>query len=327
MQFKKRIAFTILVLGISLGVFSQENSDSLSFGKPILRIFSNYHSSFSNDAFFNQFELTRAYLGYEHQFNTKWSARLVFDVGNPKDSGSHQMSAFVKNAFVKYKNAGWSVSFGLIGTNTFNIQEKSWGYRYILKSFQDNYKFGSSADLGISGHYNFNKLLSADLILVNGEGYKKIEQDTIFTMGAGVTVHPLERLTLRAYYETTTLSNDSVKRQNTLALFAAYRVKRIMVGAEYNVQTNRGMTEGMDLDGFSFYTTLQVKSSKLFARYDVLQSKKDWNVKTDGQLFVFGAEFNPTKGIKISPNFRNISPSERSLAAVNYLYINFEVNF
>lgn len=42
-----------------------------------------------------------------------------------------------------------------------------------MKSFQDEYKFGSSADLGVSVAYKFNKVVSADVIVANGEGYKK----------------------------------------------------------------------------------------------------------------------------------------------------------
>lgn len=43
----------------------------------------------------------------------------------------------------------------------------------MMKSFQDEYKFGSSADLGVSVAYKFNKVVSADVIVANGEGYKK----------------------------------------------------------------------------------------------------------------------------------------------------------
>lgn len=44
-----------------------------------------------------------------------------------------------------------------------------------MKSFQDEYKYGSSADLGFSVKYNFHSMLATDFIIVNGEGYKKVQ--------------------------------------------------------------------------------------------------------------------------------------------------------
>lgn len=327
MKLKKIITTSIPFLGFGLALFSQENTDFKPSGKPIIRVFSNYHSTFSEGETFNQFQITRAYLGYAHQFGKSWSGRVIFDVGDPKDGGQHQMAAYVKNALLNYRNAGWSVNFGLIGTTAFKTQEDHWGYRYLLKSFQDEYDFGSSADIGISAAYKFNDAISADLIMVNGEGYKKIEQDSIFSVGAGVTFKPIEGLTLRAYYETTTMQKDTIQRQNTAALFASYQYKNLSVGAEYSLQNNRETKKGTDWYGLSFFSTLQIKSSKLFARFDRLESDKDWNTETDGNLFVLGAEFTPVKGIKIAPNFRNLSPSAQGLSRVNYLYINCEVNF
>ena len=327
MKLKKITTTYILFLGFGLALFSQQNTDFKPSGKPIIRIFSNYHTTFSEGETFNQFQITRAYLGYEHQFSKNWSGRVIFDVGDPKDGGQHQMAAYVKNAFANYSNAGWSVNFGLIGTTAFKTQEQHWGYRYLLKSFQNEYDFGSSADIGISAAYKFNDVLSADLIMVNGEGYKKIEQDSIFSVGAGLTLKPALGLTLRAYYETTTMQKDTVHRQITAALFAGYQYKNLSVGTEYSLQNNRENKKGMNWKGFSFFSTLQIKSTKLFARFDKLKSNHDWNTETDGNLFVLGAEFNPVKGIKIAPNYRNLSPTAKDLQQINYLFINCEVNF
>ncbi|WP_185957383.1 porin [Saccharicrinis carchari] len=327
MKIKNIITTIVLFLGFTLVTFSQERTAFEPSGKPILKIFSNYHSTFSEGEIFNQFQIKRAYLGYAHTFSKKWSARVIFDVGNPKDGGQHQLAAYVKNALVNYKNAGLSVSFGLIGTTAFKTQEQQWGYRYLLKSFQNRHNFVSSADIGISAAYQFNNIISADLIMVNGEGHKKIEQDSIFSIGAGLTINPIDALTLRAYYETTTQEKDSIKRQNTSALFVGYQFKKLALGAEYSLQTNRKMKEGVDWHGFSFFSTLQIKSAKLFARFDKLKSKADWNTDSDGHLFIIGAEFNPVKGIKIAPNFRTLSPAADNAPHIKYAYINCEISF
>ena len=112
-------------------------------------------------------------MGYEYNFSTEWYGKVVLDVGNP-GAGKHEMAAFLKNAYMEYEKDKLAVSFGLISTTQFKVSEKIWGLRYIEKSFQDAYKFNSSADLGFNIDYTFSDFISADFSIINGEGYKKI---------------------------------------------------------------------------------------------------------------------------------------------------------
>ena len=71
-------------------------------------------------------------------------------MGSTKVSGSDlERVAYIKNAMLSWKTGNFTLDFGLIGLEQFNVQEKFWGYRYIMKSFQDEYKFGSSADMDL----------------------------------------------------------------------------------------------------------------------------------------------------------------------------------
>ncbi len=326
MKFKKLFIVTALIL-FGLNSFSQEKSIFVPSGSPTFKIFSNYHSTFSDGKVFNAFEITRAYLGYEHNFSENWSGSVIFDVGDPEDGGKHEMSAYVKIASLSYEKEALTVDFGLISTTAFKTQEKFWGYRYLLKSFQDEYSFGSSADLGISATYEFNKMFSADLIVVNGEGYKKIERDSIFSVGVGVTLKPVSGLILRGYFETSTKEEGAFKRQNTLSVFAGYNHEAFSVGAEINNQTNHKMKDSRDWEGYSLFGTYKIKSSKLFARFDKLTSDGGFNASDDGSLFVVGAEFNPVKGVKITPNYRHYSPEASYGINSDYAYINCEIKF
>lgn len=326
MKFKKLFIVTTLIL-FGLNSFSQEKSIFVPSGSPTFKIFSNYHSTFSDGKVFNAFEITRAYLGYKHNFSENWSGNLIFDVGNPKDGGKHEMAAYVKNAELTYKKEAWTIDFGLISTISFKTQESFWGYRYLLKSFQDEYSFGSSADIGLSAAYQFNKVLSADVIVVNGEGYKNIERDSIFSVGAGLTLKSIQGLVLRGYVETSTKEEGVLKRQNTLSFFGGYSLDAFSVGAEYNMQTNHKMADGRDWEGYSLFGTYKIKSSKLFARFDKLTSDGGFNASDDGSLFVVGAEFNPVKGVKITPNYRHYSPEASDGINSDYAYINCEIKF
>ncbi len=326
----KRISLmTLLMLIVSIVGKAQTSSEFNASGKPFMKIHSNYHTTFSDGESASAFELTRMYLGYEYNFSENFSAKANIDIADPK-VGDLQMTAFVKNAYINYETSKLSVNFGMIATTQFKVQEKAWGYRYIEKSFQDTYKFNSSADLGISLAYELTDFLSADIIIANGEGYKRFQSDSVFRTGFGVTLTPINKLTGRVYYDfsskETTLSS--------LATFVGYACENISFSAEYNQQMNNGFNEGRDLSGISFYTTYNASEKfKIFARYDNLTSNtldgetSDWNLSRDGELFLVGIEYVPAKGVKIAPNFSGWNPADDSDEFSSTCILNCEFSF
>lgn len=313
---------------ISVAGFSQED-EFVPNGKPVLRIFSNFHTTFSDGNSASKFEVKRVYLGYERHFTKKLFARAILDVGDP-GAGIHEMSAYVKHAYLRYETGNLSVHFGLIPTTHFKIQEAAWGYRYLELSFQDLFKFNSSADLGASAAYKFNKVLSADVIFSNGEGYQKIESDSMLRTGFGLTITPLKNLTGRVYYD---FSTNAVT-QSSIATFLGYANHKFSLGAEYMLQLNPGFNAGRELNGLSFYGTLYAAPKwKLFARYDNLAPNTPasemtfWTRSNDGQLFIAGFEFTPTPGIKLAPNFKGWSPEDNNEAFSASVYLNCEIIF
>ncbi len=324
----KKLAVTLMVVfGITFLAMSQENKEAFKpNGKPILRVFNNFHSTFSDGNSLSAFEVTRVYLGYEHHFNEDFSGTVVFDVADPA-VGKLQMTAFVKNAFMNYKHENISVDFGIIPTTQFKVQESFWGYRYLAKVFQDEYGLAPSADLGTSFTYKFNDNISADLAVTNGEGYKNLQSDNIFKTAFGVTVNPVKSLTLRGMV-------DMMNTQNTYAGFVGYKAGSFSLAAEYNYQTNHGMVSGRDFYGPSFYGTYKIsKKANFFARFDDLQSNTlsgqtaNWNDAKDGKFFLAGFEYSPVSGIKLSPNYRGWSPAQSSQAFTSTLMLNCEIKF
>lgn len=324
----KKTALTLMVvLSITFLAMSQETKEAFKpNGKPMIRVFSNFHTTFSDGNSLSAFEITRVYLGYEHHFSEDFSGTVVFDVADP-GVGKLQMTAFAKNAFLNYKHENLSVDFGIIPTTQFKVQESFWGYRYLGKVFQDEYGFAASADIGTSFSYAFNNNISADIAITNGEGYKNLQSDNIFKTAYGVTINPVKSLTIRGIV-------DMMNTQNTYAGFVGYKAGNFSLAAEYNYQENHGMVSGKDYFGPSIYGTYKVsKKANFFARFDDLKSNTltgqtvNWNDAKDGKLFLAGFEYSPVSGIKLSPNYRGWSPAQSSQAFTSTVMLNCEIKF
>ncbi|MEN8118523.1 MAG: hypothetical protein ABFS16_16185 [Bacteroidota bacterium] len=315
----------IITMGFSQNIFEEFNPN----GKPLALIFTNFHTSSFDGETTPEFENTRAYLGYEYNFSENFYAKVVFDVGNPKDGAGHELSAFLKNAYIKYKKGKLKAYFGMISTTQFKVSEKIWGNRYMMKSYQDEYKFNSSADLGFNIDYKIADFISVDFSVLNGEGYKKVQADDILRPGLGTTIKPVKNVTARVFVDR---MGKDVKQQS-LATLLAYASAKLVVAGEYNYQKNNKMTDGQDMFGTSFYATYKPKSNvKLFARYDDLNSKNPeggeaWHIAKDGQLMLAGVEYSPVKGVKITPNVRVWNPDLEEVSNTTFLYLSVEIKF
>jgi hypothetical protein len=326
---KKQITIylSILMLSTSLSSSGQASDEFKPYGKPIVLIFGNVHSSFNNSGYNNAFELTRVYLGYEYFFSKSFSTRVNIDAGDPK-VGDLQLTAYIKNAFLQYKSGKFSGRIGMIGTDQYNLIEKQWGYRYIAKTFQDEYAFGPSADLGAAFEYTPSKLISFDASVLNGEGYKRLQSDSTFKYTFGATIKPVQGLTLRAY-------TDYMKKdfsQNSWSFFAGYAIKGLKTGLEYNIQKNNKMLSDHDFSGISVWASMRVAEKySVFARYDYLGSRTlngaaaAWNLDKDGQLFLAGMDYSPVTGIRIAPVYMGWKPSDASKKFTSSVGLYFEI--
>lgn len=321
---KQKVFVTFVLLLAMLTSKSQTNEVFKPEGSPFMRIYTNFHTTYSDGESQSAFELTRVYLGYKYQFSKEISAKANIDVGDPNDGGDFQLTAFIKNAYMAYKKEKLEVNFGMISTNSFGIQEDFWGYRYLAKSLQDEHSFNSSADLGMSVSYQFNDVLAADMIVANGEGYKRVQGDSTLRTGFGVTLTPSKEWIVRSYYD----FSKKVETQTSLATFVGFQNKKVSVGAEYNYMTNYKFVADRDRTGTSFYVTVfAAPKLKFFARYDNLMSGSDWNLSKDGEQYIAGIEYSPVKGIKIAPNFSGWNPADDSKPFNSTLILNCEFRF
>ncbi len=324
---------TSLGLLISLKAVSQEETSFTPSGKVSGVIYSNFHQGITpaskNDA---AFEITRVYLGYDYAMTRELSARITLDIGSPDDISPFsklRRYAYFKFAYVAYQQDKLELQFGLIGTLHYKLQEQLWERRYMRKAFADEFKLGPSADLGCMASYSFHPWLKADLSIMNGEGYTRLQMDDHFKYGAGITLGSPGQWVGRFYA-------DYMKSQVAQVTFEAltsytYR-KNLNLSLEYNYQKNNSLTHGHDLFGWSAFGKYNLTPRyQLFARFDKLQSNilagqvNPWHLAEDGSSLVAGVQFTPVKPLKLALSYQDWVPWAANLDTRAFIYFNLEI--
>lgn len=288
-------------------------AEGMPKGEAIITIFSDFHAGLTKSNNEKGFGLERAYVGYKQKLNKNWELKAVIDFGQSEQVEDHHRIGFIKNAQVLWKKDKWEINGGLISTTQFKLQEDFWGKRYIMKSFQDEYKYGSSADLGFSVKYNFHSMLAMDFIIVNGEGYKKVQVKKGLLYGMGVTLRPTSNIIFRIYGSYNEAEKIEEKGIGNLAAFLGYSNHRISIAGEYNLVLNKAFIKDNNENGGSIYFTLfpQNKMS-YFGRIDLLKTLNQ-SESTKEINFILGTDFKLNKYIKLSPNLRFISSNQSSI--------------
>ncbi len=305
----------------------QENTIT---GKPSLRVFSDFKMGINKSDRSSAFEVKRVYLGYSGSINENFSAEVKLDIGSPEDLSQYSLIrryAYFKIAGLTFKKDRINAFFGLFDMLQFKTQEQFWGYRYILKSFQDEYKFGPSADLGAGLKYKLNEFLETDLVISNGEGYNNLQADDSFNTGLGLTFRSKNGFILRSYF-------DFIKKetiQNDIILFAGYQNNLFRLGAEFNRRFNSSYLENHDLHGYSFYGTYILNDRwEFFGRYDILRSNillednQPWNLPRDGSSIISGIQYKPVKGVFMSLNYQDWVAFANNGEDKAYVYFNIQ---
>lgn len=334
----KRYSLTIIVL-VGLNTFrtiAQENIDTefKPSGNFSANVFSNFHVHLNSTELESAFEVQRAYFGYTYRMSENFTAILKLDIGSPNQTSQYDLLkryAYFKNAGLVYHKNKLTLSFGLIDLFQFKIQDHIWAHRYIYQSFQDLYKFGSSADLGLSAEYKMNDYFSADFSVMNGEGYNQLQTDNAYKSALGLTIFPVKNVIVRLYADY--IEKDEI--QTTWSSFIAYDFnKKATIGIEYNLKLNYNYNIDQKLSGISTYASYEIsKMVQIFGRFDKLWSNKiegepyQWNINKDGSAIIGGIQVTPIKNIRIAINYQDWVPYANNIENEYSLYFNLEFKF
>lgn len=352
---KKNLYLFLVALFTSSMINAQEPEAEPEFkpnGKAFGKVFWNYNYNFTQDASQrNTFALQRAYFGYKYNFSKNISFKLTLDaVRAVKDTEGNLLSPYTAN--LKHAQLDWKVaspvklSIGLIGLKQFDTQEKFWGYRYLYKSFQDEFALGSSADLGVNAEIKLLESLKANVFVLNGEGYSRIQDSNgRLKAGGNLLFTPVKGLTLKGYYDVYGGKfevNDSVTTDTTaiqtIAFFAGYKAKKFRIGAEidYQMDGKKYYQQAADHNtfGVAVYGTYIInKKFEVFGQWlqfksnKVSNSDETWNYGKDGNIIILGAQYSPVKGVKMAANYRGFFYDNPDKNTGSFFFLNFEFAF
>ena len=284
------------------------------------------------------FVLKRQYFSYGIDISDEVKFRVVFDVGRTdvgtvlrKDGGEKsedtRLVAFLKKAQIDHRTSYGKISMGLIGMNTYNIQEKNWGYRFIEKSAIDKYKFSSTADLGIGFSRVLVNQLKMSLQVVNGEGYKNPQSDKYHKIAFNSTYgeHNLVKNSgFNAGVVYTTEQTDD-KPNSMASLFGGFAGMGLRLGGQFNM-LKKGGIESQVISVSSNYSMTDKLDA--FVRYDMFDPNTDeidgW--KDNSTYLIAGIQLSCGNGLLVAPNIRMESYEDDLDSATEYK-INFQFKF
>jgi hypothetical protein len=198
-----------------------------------------------------------------------------------------------------------------------------------MKTLADEYRLGSSADLGVNFNYRFNSIIDADFTMMNGEGYSSLQMDDIFKYSLGSTLRFPSNLTSRVVYD---IMRNNIS-ESTLLLFSSYDFNSIWnIAGEFIIRHNNEWKADHNIYGLSVFGKYNINSKyQLFARYDRIESnilegeKQPWHLANDGTALVAGIQFTPLKNITMALNYHDWYPWAGNLQGRGFIYFDLEV--
>jgi len=346
---KMKKGIFLLSLGIFFALYTNAQETKESFkpgGKIFGKVFFNYNYNLTKEVDKNSsFEVKRSYFGAKYNFSKALSTKITFDVGS--NAAGSAYTAFLKTAQLDWRlNSILKLTTGLMGLKQYNNQEHLWGYRYIYKSFIDEYGFGTCADLGANIEIKPIDMIKVNLFVLNGDGYKAVQDNYgKYRVGGNLILTPINGLEMKTYFDM--MPSKVINAEGNVVdtatignidLFAGYKAKKFRLGAEYNMLTggtnySHPATEH-NLYGISVYGTYMLNEKfEFFGRFDQLRSNTlikttdAWNISKDGNAVIGGVQYAPVKGIKMSLNYQIWNYSDTNINTMSKIYISLEYKF
>ena len=263
------------------------------------------YSIFGYDNQSEGFDVNRVYVQYTDNLADDLFMKIRYDLDRPTDG---KLYGYLKNAYVDWTcKTGGLFTIGLLGTNSYGVQEQTWGYRYVAKSAPDYWKLTNTADFGVGYSHSFGDI-NFNAQILNGEGYKEYGNKKNTELATYIRVFYGEsKLNKNDGYNvglvmTSTPGGELDKDKTLMGVFGGWSKDNLRFGVEHNSHEY-----GETITINSVYMNYSMGNWNFFARNDMMEEDSDHDHKghdhaSEHSITHIGASWNPTNGLYISPN-------------------------
>lgn len=258
----------------------------------------------------NAFQFRRIYLGYDYNFNKKFSSELLlsaednFPAYNPPSSASasgdelsnQKETFFIKLANIRVRNIwkGTDLILGEQSTPAFAmLTEKVWNYRSIERTIAD-IRRTPSYDLGVGLNGSFDpktRNFGYDLLMATGNSDKPAANSFKWFYGDVYGWFLDKRLVIDLYadYERLNWQPGWHHDRQMLKAYVAYTTSPITVGVEGFINTMRADTKAALIGGGADTIDTKARGISFYAHGDIITDKLRWFARVD--------MYNPNKNV------------------------------
>ncbi|MCC7430640.1 hypothetical protein IT568_07350 [bacterium] len=283
----------------------------------------------------NAFQFSRIIFTYKKNISDNLETVFQTDVQKPSSEG---YELFIKNMLLDWKlNPNTSLIFGMQSYHAFKRQEEIWGHRDVAKTVVDELGWHSSADLGVSAKGSlFNDALNYQTSIVNGQGFKKTENDKYKKFGLTLDFYPVRNFDVLGFVAYEPQGKDfKGKNFATMILsgFLGFEMEKFYsAGIEFNLQKNDSYTKDnntskIDNQAVSVYSTYWVTEKiGVFGRVDLVEPNKDVDDDEFNNIF-FGLKHRYNKNFSIALDYKTTTYKDSKAKRDEVVATHFEFKF
>lgn len=246
----------------------------------------------------NAFQFRRIYFSYEKEMTENFTTHYRLEAVDPGFGKGEKLAPTINRAYLTWRRE-LTLEIGLVGTPTWSIAEKVWGYRPIERLILDLNKLGTANDIGVALKGKAGRL-AYHLMVGNGRGSLP-EDDHGKKFYSQLAFQPAARFILVGYLDFEMAPND--QHQMLMKGLVGLEQKWFNGGAEIFRRIDRKTRRdggNRTISGLSVFGSVHLSDQwKGFGRIDVVD---DDDRNTTDLLFIVGLDKRLGANVHLLPN-------------------------
>lgn len=261
----------------------------------------------------NAFGYRRVYFTANYKQSDRFSGRIRFEANDKSTTAQGKPAPYIKDLYLKWKGVlgdGHDIIMGVSSPPSWEVSEKVWGYRSLIKSLQDRGKILSSRDIGVAlkGRLTSDGKVRYGIMLANNESVSR-ETDKHKRIYGQLEFYPADKLSFTLGSDYASFEDGSAVNFNT---FGGYDSGSLRFGLEayLNPRSFDDSDDRLVRSGASLFMVAQV-SERIsgILRIDRLQDDFLGTKETETMVLA-GFAYHAGPGVQIIPNIVIIDDSE-----------------